>query len=159
MLSSVQLGLTCTFRASCYSTFLSWAHTPVINWDVCPGQKDLHCFIHSAVKLTNSTKGNSFCYLSSDIFCYQWSAIYLFCLQNLKALRHPDILKYISSGENIDGSSYLVTEQVEPLELHFPSLSPIELCAGLHSVLKALVFLHDTVRQPLFCGDCSKLGL
>ena len=27
--------LTCTFRASCYSTRLSWAHTPVINWAVC----------------------------------------------------------------------------------------------------------------------------
>ncbi|XP_041370739.1 protein-associating with the carboxyl-terminal domain of ezrin-like [Gigantopelta aegis] len=65
--------------------------------------------------------------------------------KNLKALRHPDILKFISSGENVDGSSYLVTEQVEPLELQISTLSPIELCAGLHSVLKALVFLHDTV--------------
>ena len=26
-------------RASCYSTRLSWAHTPVINWAVCLGQK------------------------------------------------------------------------------------------------------------------------
>ena len=25
------LGLACTFRASCYSTHLSWAHTPVIS--------------------------------------------------------------------------------------------------------------------------------
>ena len=24
--------LTCTFRTSCYSTRLSWAHTPVIRW-------------------------------------------------------------------------------------------------------------------------------
>ena len=30
--------LTCTFRASCYSTRLSWAHTPFINWAVCLGQ-------------------------------------------------------------------------------------------------------------------------
>ena len=30
--------LTCTFRASYYSTRLSWAHTPVINWVVCLGQ-------------------------------------------------------------------------------------------------------------------------
>ena len=28
----------CTFRASCYSTRLSWAHTPAINWAVCLGQ-------------------------------------------------------------------------------------------------------------------------
>ena len=33
-----QLGLTCTFRASCYSTLLSWAHTPVMSWAVCLGQ-------------------------------------------------------------------------------------------------------------------------
>ena len=26
-------------RSSCYSTRLSWAHTPVINWAVCLGQK------------------------------------------------------------------------------------------------------------------------
>ena len=30
--------LTCTFRTSCYSTRLSWAHIPVINWIVCLGQ-------------------------------------------------------------------------------------------------------------------------
>ena len=29
--------LTCTFRTSRYSTHLSWAHTPVINWVVCLG--------------------------------------------------------------------------------------------------------------------------
>ena len=33
--------LTCTIRASCYSTRLSWAHTPVINWAVCLGQKEV----------------------------------------------------------------------------------------------------------------------
>ena len=31
--------LTCTFRTSYYSTRMSWAHTPVINWVVCLGQK------------------------------------------------------------------------------------------------------------------------
>ena len=30
--------LTCSFGTSCYSTRLSWAHTPVINWVVCLGQ-------------------------------------------------------------------------------------------------------------------------
>ena len=33
--SSIVVILTCTFRASCYSTRLSWAHTPVIIWAVC----------------------------------------------------------------------------------------------------------------------------
>ena len=36
---SSQLGLTCTFRASCYSTRLSRAHTRVINWAVYLGRK------------------------------------------------------------------------------------------------------------------------
>ena len=31
--------LMCAFRASCDSTRLSWAQTPVINWAVCLGQK------------------------------------------------------------------------------------------------------------------------
>ena len=35
--SSVRF-LTCTFRASCYRTRLSWGHTPVISWVVCLGQ-------------------------------------------------------------------------------------------------------------------------
>ena len=37
-LSLFFLVFNCTFRASCYSTCLSWAHTPVINWVVCLGQ-------------------------------------------------------------------------------------------------------------------------
>ena len=39
--TSIQFNsvLTCTFRESCYSTRLSWAHTPVISWAVCLGQK------------------------------------------------------------------------------------------------------------------------
>ena len=37
--SSVQLGLTRKFRASCCNTRLTWAYTPVINWVVCLGQK------------------------------------------------------------------------------------------------------------------------
>ena len=37
------LVLRCTFRASCYSTCLSWAHSPVINWAVCLGQKVSEC--------------------------------------------------------------------------------------------------------------------
>ena len=39
----------CTFRASCYSTRLLWAHTPVINWVVCLGQKVVRAFAHGAM--------------------------------------------------------------------------------------------------------------
>ena len=39
--NSIQFSsiITCTFRPSCYSTRLSWAHTSVINCVVCLGQK------------------------------------------------------------------------------------------------------------------------
>ena len=36
---NVDEDLTCAFRASCYSTRLSWADTPVNSWAVCLGQK------------------------------------------------------------------------------------------------------------------------
>ena len=32
VINSSQSGLTCTFRASCYNTRLSWAHNPVTEW-------------------------------------------------------------------------------------------------------------------------------
>ena len=35
----IKLFLKCTFTSSCYSTRLSKARTPVINWAVCLGQK------------------------------------------------------------------------------------------------------------------------
>ena len=34
-----EIYITCSFKTSCCSTLLSWAHTPVINWAVCLGQK------------------------------------------------------------------------------------------------------------------------
>ncbi|XP_071097282.1 protein-associating with the carboxyl-terminal domain of ezrin-like isoform X2 [Haliotis cracherodii] len=64
--------------------------------------------------------------------------------KNLRTLRHPNLLRFIASGVNSDGS-YLVTERVQPLENTLTSLHPLEICAGLHSVLEALLFLHDTV--------------
>ncbi|XP_046583622.1 protein-associating with the carboxyl-terminal domain of ezrin-like isoform X2 [Haliotis rubra] len=64
--------------------------------------------------------------------------------KNLRTLRHPNLLRFIASGVNSDGS-YLVTERVQPLENTLTSLHPFEICAGLHSVLEALLFLHDTV--------------
>ena len=37
--SRVRSGLTCTFRASCYSTPPSWTHTPATSWAVCLEQQ------------------------------------------------------------------------------------------------------------------------
>lgn len=65
--------------------------------------------------------------------------------KQLKSLRHPGILQYITSGHSSDGS-YLVTEYVTPLECTLQQLSPIEICSGLHNIIEALVFLHEKVK-------------
>ncbi|KAB0802491.1 hypothetical protein PPYR_04677 [Photinus pyralis] len=62
--------------------------------------------------------------------------------KHLKLYRHPCILKYISSWPK--GSMfYLVSEDVKPLSLVLSAQNTMQICVGLHSVLKALCFLHD----------------
>lgn len=63
------------------------------------------------------------------------------CAKNLLKYRHPCILKYISSYWS-KGSFYLATEVVKPLSHVLQSLSPLQICVGLHSILKAIIFLH-----------------
>lgn len=58
--------------------------------------------------------------------------------------RHPCILKFISSWKK-NGRIHLATEEVKPLASVIISLTPLQICVGLHSILKALVFLHDKV--------------
>lgn len=56
--------------------------------------------------------------------------------------RHPCILKYVSSWGK--GSKFfLAVEDVKPLSHILPTLSGLQICIGLHSVLKALCFLHE----------------
>ncbi|XP_071802194.1 protein-associating with the carboxyl-terminal domain of ezrin-like [Asterias amurensis] len=62
--------------------------------------------------------------------------------KQLKILRHPTILKFFASCDNVEGT-YLITEQVRPLELVLDTLTPEEICAGLYNVAEALSFLHD----------------
>ncbi|XP_050417803.1 protein-associating with the carboxyl-terminal domain of ezrin [Patella vulgata] len=64
--------------------------------------------------------------------------------KHLKTLRHPSILRFIASGESSEGS-YLVTEEVLPLESVLKQLTPIEISSGISEILDALVFLHDKV--------------
>nr|XP_054770081.1 protein-associating with the carboxyl-terminal domain of ezrin-like [Lytechinus pictus] len=68
--------------------------------------------------------------------------IYQHAAKQLKVLRHPTILKFFASCNNVD-STYLVTEQVKPLELVIEMLSPEEICAGMYNIIEALSFLHD----------------
>ncbi|XP_008553479.1 protein-associating with the carboxyl-terminal domain of ezrin [Microplitis demolitor] len=62
--------------------------------------------------------------------------------KNLMLHRHPCILKYISSWRK--GSSYyLATEEVKPLAQVIGTQTTLQICIGLHSILRALIFLHE----------------
>ncbi|GJQ72593.1 hypothetical protein Trydic_g1258 [Trypoxylus dichotomus] len=62
--------------------------------------------------------------------------------KNLMIHRHPCILKYVSSWQK--GSKFhLAVEDVKPLSHVVLSQSSLQLCIGLHSILKALCFLHE----------------
>lgn len=56
--------------------------------------------------------------------------------------RHPCILKYVSSW-NKGSKYYLAVENVRPLAHVLASQNSLQICVGLHSILKALVFLHE----------------
>ncbi|KAK0179472.1 hypothetical protein PV327_005222 [Microctonus hyperodae] len=62
--------------------------------------------------------------------------------KNLMLHRHPCILKYVSSWRK--GSIYyLATEEVKPLVQVIGSQTTLQICIGLHSILRALIFLHE----------------
>ncbi|XP_034934423.1 protein-associating with the carboxyl-terminal domain of ezrin [Chelonus insularis] len=62
--------------------------------------------------------------------------------RNLMLHRHPCILKYISSWKK--GSTYyLATEDVKPLAQVIGTQTTLQICIGLHSILRALIFLHE----------------
>ena len=58
--------------------------------------------------------------------------------------RHPNILKYVASWK-INGQYHLATEEVRPLSQVLAQQTPLQLCIGLHSILKAVTFLHEKV--------------
>ncbi|KAG8230921.1 hypothetical protein J437_LFUL002953 [Ladona fulva] len=62
--------------------------------------------------------------------------------KNLMLYRHPSIVKYVSSWKRGDCWN-LATEEVKPLAEVLPQLTPIQICLGLHSILEALIFLHE----------------
>lgn len=63
----------------------------------------------------------------------------------LKIFRHPCIVRYYDSGQRSD-SVFLITEHVTPLSAKLTQFSLLEICAGLHSILQALVFCHDMCK-------------
>ena len=66
-------------------------------------------------------------------------------------LRHPCIVKFLGWTKSNDGHR-LITEPVIPLELQLDTLTPLEVCAGLHDIIQALSFLHDRVSIETFVG-------
>lgn len=68
-------------------------------------------------------------------------------LMRLKTLRHPDILKYLSSVEGSDGTIYVATERATPLSTILssqPKLDRESIQWGLFTIARALGFLHDS---------------
>ena len=60
--------------------------------------------------------------------------------------RHPNIVKYISSWKK-NNKYHLITEEVKPLNLIITSQSTLQICIGLHSVLSAIIFLHEKAQS------------
>ncbi|KAL6255924.1 hypothetical protein P5V15_013164 [Pogonomyrmex californicus] len=63
--------------------------------------------------------------------------------KNFMLHRHPCILKYISSW-NKGSKFFLATEEARPLIQVIEKQNILQICIGLHSILRALIFLHET---------------
>ncbi|XP_012567045.1 protein-associating with the carboxyl-terminal domain of ezrin isoform X1 [Hydra vulgaris] len=71
-------------------------------------------------------------------------------LESLKIIRHPYILKYVTSFDSSRKHATLVTEHVIPLDVAVEKQEPEEIFSGLHNILEALIFLHD---KALICHN------
>ncbi|GLH04323.1 Uncharacterized protein GBIM_10052 [Gryllus bimaculatus] len=65
--------------------------------------------------------------------------------KNLMLHRHPCILKFVSTWSH-GGRFHLATEEVRPLSHVLDQQTSLQICLGLHSILKAVVFLHDKAK-------------
>ncbi|XP_059479883.1 protein-associating with the carboxyl-terminal domain of ezrin [Neocloeon triangulifer] len=113
------------------------------------------------IEVANSwTLKQAICTASSaqySVFCSPAdSAGYLeLAAKNLKIYRHPGILKFVQTWSQ-SGYFNLATEQVLPLSQELGAQTNLQVCLGLRSILRALVFLHDTAKVShtnVCCGS------
>ena len=81
--------------------------------------------------------------------CISW----IVGFQTLKTLKHPGIIKYLSDRD-VQNDTWIITESVVPLESVIDTLTPEEVCAGIHSVLQVLAFLHKVHIIVLSLSFC-----
>lgn len=90
----------------------------------------------------------------AQVFRTAWNnpraVVMLFLLQNLKRLRHPDILRFINwTQTSSDNGGQLVTERVVPLTKVLEQQSKYQVCLGLQKITKALDFLQTIAKVSL----------
>ena len=68
----------------------------------------------------------------------------------LRQLRHPNIIKFLSSDESDNQIVYMLAEAVVPLVEVIQEVTPVEVTAGLRDVAKALDFMHNRVSVTNF---------
>ncbi|CAH1972660.1 unnamed protein product [Acanthoscelides obtectus] len=66
--------------------------------------------------------------------------------KNLMIYRHPCILKYVTSWKKYT-KYYLAVEEAVPLSQVVGTLNPLQISIGLHSIAKALYFLHEQAQS------------
>ncbi|KAL7286596.1 hypothetical protein TKK_0019095 [Trichogramma kaykai] len=66
--------------------------------------------------------------------------------KNLMLHRHPCILKYVASWSK-SSKFYLASEEVRPLVQVVGAQTTLQICIGLHSLLRALLFLHNNAAS------------
>ena len=99
LVNQVKSGLKCTFRASCYSTCLSWSHTSVINsW--CDGSSDLSFMV------------DPLCYFSFQPVFHDWcnkgrGMYYPVC--GMMHIKEPLLL--IGNSSSCGGSEFLLLSE------------------------------------------------
>lgn len=77
----------------------------------------------------------------------------LLLLKRLRVLRHPNVLKFLSSYAS-DETVYLLTELVSPVEVVVKVLGRHEAIKGLRDIARGLQFLHEKVKYEFFALAC-----